>query len=71
MFGHPVSRERSWRICIRKAVKKWACRYSLQELADLLLIPKNTPLPLDYNAYLFQLAATEVNEESDLTEFLN
>ena len=64
MFGHPNSRPRSWRICFHKDKKHWASKYSLEELAGILLVGKDTPVPLNYECYLFELR----NANGALTE---
>ena len=54
MFGHPNSRPRVWRVCFHKKTKKWACDLSLQQLADLVLLPRDAKLPLDFECYFME-----------------
>lgn len=73
MFGHPHSRERVWRICYDKRLKKWNCKYSLEELAKIMLAPVDQ-LKLDYSAYLLalpQLVDEAEVYETDLSEWLD
>ncbi|CAK9057891.1 unnamed protein product, partial [Durusdinium trenchii] len=65
MFGHPHSRERVWRICYDKRLKKWNCKYSLEELAKIMLAPVDQ-LKLDYSAYL--LALPQLVDEAEVYE---
>ena len=53
-FGRPNSRDRAWRICFRRAVKRWASKYSLEQLAQMLLMDPDVKLALDYGCYLFE-----------------
>ena len=71
MFGQPNSRQRTWRIIYARKTKKWDCKYSLDLLAKILLLPETVPLKLDYNVYL---TAADVDEypvrEHELTALL-
>ncbi|CAL1165512.1 unnamed protein product, partial [Cladocopium goreaui] len=53
-----------WEICFHKDKKHWASKYSLEELAGILLVGKDTPVPLNYECYLFELR----NANGALTE---
>lgn len=53
-FGHPNSRDRAWRICYRRGVKRWASQYSFEQLAKILLMDGDSKLALDYRCYLFE-----------------
>lgn len=65
MFGHPNSRARSWRICYHKDKKRWNSRYSLQDLAEILLADKSSKTTLTFQSYFFEQrnAHGEVSEE--------
>ncbi|CAK9006281.1 unnamed protein product [Durusdinium trenchii] len=67
LFGHPNSRERTFRICYQKSKKKWACDMTLQQIADHMLVPKKTPLPLDFHVYILKQDHEHAHEEVDLT----
>ena len=51
-FGHPNHRVRSWRIVYHSRKKVWSSPYSLQELAEIILAPRNCRLALTAKAYL-------------------
>ena len=71
MFGHPNSRARSWRICYHKDKKRWNSRYSLQDLAEILLADKSSNYT-DVPELFFEQrnAHGEVSEE-DLSKLLD
>jgi hypothetical protein len=51
-FGHPNRRLRVWRILYNMQSKTWTSRYSLGELANMMLAPIEAKLELDFNTYL-------------------
>ena len=51
MFGHPNSRPRSWRIVYDPRRKEWCSKYSLDQLAKILLHDPSKPLKLTWEAY--------------------
>ena len=69
MFRVPNTRPRSWRICFNKRFKTWTCDYSLQQLADVLLLPINAPSDLDYSCFFVEKVGDEgLKYEEDLTK---
>ena len=69
LFGHPNSRERSWRICYRKKNKVWTCQFSLAEIAKKMLSTRTREkCILDYTCYLIESdGALGVQKESELS----
>ena len=46
-----MSREREYRITWNSE-KTWSCKYTFQQLADVILVPEGAALTLDADAYL-------------------
>ena len=71
MFGHPNNRERIWRVCWDEKLRVWSLKYSIQDLANLLLLPPTAPLKLDYKVYLTPASTSGKNvQEDELTKWL-
>ena len=70
-FGHPNNCARCWRILFKSSKKKWASPFSLSDLADILLAPKNSKLTLSAQNY-FVASRSEIQQhavrEDDLTK---
>ena len=72
MFGHPNNRERIWRVLWDDKLRTWSLKYTLQELADILLLPSTVPLKLDYRVYLTAASTENMNvHEEELTRLLD
>ena len=50
-FGHPNHRERTWRVVFNSRRKTWSSPYTLSQLADMILAPRNCKLALSAKAY--------------------
>ena len=50
MFGHPMNREREYRITYN-ASKTWTCQYTFAELSQILLHHSEKKLPLNADCY--------------------
>ena len=67
-FGEPSSRDRCWRILLNPEKAKWACQFSFEELADVLLLPLNAPFKLSPKIYMYALTSEE-GHLSDCAKF--
>lgn len=69
MLGHPNNRTRAWRIIYDDRLRKWVCKWNLDEIASIILRPKSA-LKLDFNIYLRPLTPMLATQECDLSECL-
>lgn len=70
MFGIPNNRTRAWRIIYNARLRKWGCKWNLDEIASIILRPMSEDLKLDFTVYLRPLTPMLATQESDLSECL-
>lgn len=69
MFGHPNNRLRAWRIIYHTKFRKWSCKWTLDQLAKMILCDRQH-VSLNYSVYLRPLGPMQAVREMDLTEHL-
>ena len=71
LFGEPTNRDRGWRILWDQDRFRWNCQCSFQELVDILLLPRGTPLTVQPAVFLFQKDAESISLSPSASKYLN